>query len=247
MVYDERAERRIALLLCAGLLLALTVFKSLAFLPIVGTLSATLLAVAQLYVPLWRCDVLHRSSSFVGLDFKTWKQDLRLAGIVASIVFPAYACIQFIWLTKLHSWLEVRGLSTLATIIPRMRLLWPSGSFRLEQLLGFVTLVLTHTIGVALPEETFYRGYLQPRLDALWPPRKRVLGVSIGKGAIVASVLFACGHFLGEWNIARLLPFFPGLIFAWLRNSTNSILGAIVFHAACNILSALLFHLYVPY
>jgi uncharacterized protein len=106
--------------------------------------------------------------------------------------------------------------------------------------------VATHALGVALPEETFYRGYLQPRLETKWPPKTRWLGVTIGRAAIIASALFALGHFLGEWNPLRLGPFLPGLVFAWQRNATGSIIGSITFHASCNILGELLFSLYQP-
>jgi uncharacterized protein len=246
MAYDERAERQIALRLTAGLLAALAVFKSLAFFPVLGTIAATLLAVAQLYIPLWRCDVLKRSSSFVGLTLRTWKRDLKAAMVLGSFVFPLYALGQFVWLTQLHTWLEGLGLGSLAKDVPQMRLVWPS-LLGVGQFVSFAGLVLTHTIGVALPEETFYRGYLQPRLEGLWPNRYVVFGTPFGRGAVITSLLFACGHFLGEWNLARLLPFFPGLLFGWLRNHTNTVIGAIVFHAACNIFSALFFHLYVPF
>ena len=104
----------------------------------------------------------------------------------------------------------------------------------------------THLFGVALPEETFYRGYLQPRLEALWPPKTRIFGVLMGKAVIVSAILFALGHFLGEWNPLRLGPFFPALVFAWQRNKTGSIGGAIAYHAACNILGEVLFSLYAP-
>ncbi|MEM6734141.1 MAG: CPBP family intramembrane glutamic endopeptidase, partial [Myxococcota bacterium] len=103
-----------------------------------------------------------------------------------------------------------------------------------------------HALGVALPEETFYRGYLQPRLESQNPPKTRVFGVLIGRAAVLVSFLFAIGHVLGEWNPMRLGPFLPGLVFAWQRNASGSVLGAIAFHALCNILGEVLFSLYVP-
>jgi uncharacterized protein len=97
---------------------------------------------------------------------------------------------------------------------------------------------------VALPEEVFYRGYLQPRLEERWPPTRRWLGVPLGRAAVLACALFALGHFLGEWNPMRLGPFFPGLLFAWLRNRSGSVVGAVTYHALCNILGEVLFTLY---
>ncbi len=91
---------------------------------------------------------------------------------------------------------------------------------------------------VAFAEEYFYRGYLQQRLDRVWPPRRRVLGATLGPGWLVATALFAAGHLALELNPARLLTFFPGLWFGWLRARTGDIYGATLAHGASNILIA---------
>lgn len=87
---------------------------------------------------------------------------------------------------------------------------------------------------VALPEEAFYRGYLQTRLDERWRPRWRVLGVQVGPGLVIASGVFAVGHVLTEPYLGRLAVFFPSLAFGWLRAKTGGIGAAVAFHAACN-------------
>jgi hypothetical protein len=146
-------------------------------------------------------------------------------------------------LTFGHDAVAALGWPEVARFVPRaaLRLHWPSsGAGVLDDLGAALQVVATHVLGVALPEETFYRGYLQPRLEALWQPRWRWLGVRIGLGAVVASALFASGHFLGEWNPLRLGPFFPGLVFAWMRNKSGTVMGAIGFHAACNLVSEIL-------
>lgn len=93
---------------------------------------------------------------------------------------------------------------------------------------------------IALPEEAFYRGYLQSELDRVWPPRLRVLGARVGPGLLVASAVFAIGHLLTTPNPARLAVFFPALLFGWLRARTGGIGASVVFHAACNIFSSAL-------
>lgn len=93
---------------------------------------------------------------------------------------------------------------------------------------------------VALPEEAFFRGYLQTALDAAWPPRWRVLGEKLGPGWIAAAAIFAVGHLLTTPNPARLAVFFPALLFGWLRSRTGGIGSAVVFHACCNLFSATL-------
>jgi len=90
---------------------------------------------------------------------------------------------------------------------------------------------------VALPEEAFYRGYLQTRLDEAWTPRLRVLGADIGPSILVTSAIFALGHFATIHEPARLAVFFPSLLFGWLRSRTRGVGAPVAFHALCNILS----------
>lgn len=91
-----------------------------------------------------------------------------------------------------------------------------------------------HLAVVALPEEAFYRGYVQTALDKRWPPRLKILGARVGAGLLVASAIFAVGHVMTEPYLGRLAVFFPSLVFGWLRARTGGIGAGVVFHAACN-------------
>lgn len=93
---------------------------------------------------------------------------------------------------------------------------------------------------IALPEEAFFRGYLQTSLDRVWPPRWRVLGADLGPGWLLSCAIFALGHVLTIHHPARLAVFFPALIFGWLRRRTGGIGASVLFHAACNLFSAAL-------
>jgi hypothetical protein len=93
---------------------------------------------------------------------------------------------------------------------------------------------------IALPEEAFFRGYLMTSLDRAWAPRWRVLGATLGPGLFVSAAIFALGHYLTIRNPARLAVFFPALLFGWLRARTGGVGAAVVFHAACNLFSAML-------
>jgi hypothetical protein len=98
-------------------------------------------------------------------------------------------------------------------------------------------LLMLQVLLVALPEELFYRGYLQTRLDSLVGKDRRVFGVDVNVASIVlTSALFALGHIITIWHPARLAVFFPSLIFGWMRRATGGILAPILFHAACNML-----------
>jgi hypothetical protein len=93
---------------------------------------------------------------------------------------------------------------------------------------------------IALPEEVFYRGWLQSSLDQVWNPRWRVLGARLGPGLFVMSALFAVGHFFTELDLNRLAVFFPALVFGWLRARTRGVGAGIVFHALCNLFASYL-------
>ncbi len=93
---------------------------------------------------------------------------------------------------------------------------------------------------IALPEEAFYRGYLQSALDEMFKPRWRVLGAELGPGLLVTSALFALGHLCTEFNVARLAVFFPSLVFGYLRARTRGVGAGLVFHALCNLFASYL-------
>lgn len=93
---------------------------------------------------------------------------------------------------------------------------------------------------IALPEEAFYRGYLQSRLDEVFPRRVRILGADVGVSLVVTSAIFALGHMATIRDPARLAVFFPSLLFGWLRARTGGIGAGVFFHTACNVFSELL-------
>jgi membrane protease YdiL (CAAX protease family) len=93
---------------------------------------------------------------------------------------------------------------------------------------------------IALPEEAFFRGYLQTSLDRTWPPRWRILGAELGPGLFVSAAIFAIGHVLTIRHPARLAVFFPALVFGWMRSRTGGVGAGVLFHAMCNLFSAML-------
>lgn len=144
-------------------------------------------------------------------------RDLGLALGLALITFPPFAIGH-------HFWQQAFGAGAYAFRVP-------------DDLL--VTLA-KNVFLVALPEEMFYRGFLEHRLERWMPTRLRVLLIPISRTVLLASALFALGHFLGEYNPARLGPFFPAFVFSALTRRSGSIMGAVVYHGASNAFSALL-------
>lgn len=88
---------------------------------------------------------------------------------------------------------------------------------------------------VALPEEVFHRGFLMGALERAWPPRTRVLGVLLGRGALLSSLVFALGHLVAYAEPVRLATFFPALVFAWLWRRSGSLWAPALFHFASNL------------
>lgn len=100
--------------------------------------------------------------------------------------------------------------------------------------------LLGQLLGIALPEEAFYRGYLQTALDRAWPPTRSLFGAKLGAGVLVGSALFAIGHYLTEPSPGRLAVFFPSLLFGYLRARTGGIGAPMAFHALCNLFATYL-------
>ena len=92
--------------------------------------------------------------------------------------------------------------------------------------------LLTQLLLVALPEEVFFRGYLQQKI-----------GNNI-KGVIIVSLLFAVGHFItlclgGGHNLAicsqAILTFFPSLVMGYLYLVSKTLWASIIFHFFANV------------
>jgi membrane protease YdiL (CAAX protease family) len=135
---------------------------------------------------------------------------------VGAVVFPLYA-IGFYW------WNE------------------PATGFSLAFPPRIASFVLAQLIVIALPEEAFFRGYLQTALTDLTAKRQRVLGVELALGPwVLQAVLFAAVHFMVEPHPARLAVFFPALLFGWTRAWRGGIGAAVALHAMSNLYSEIL-------
>jgi uncharacterized protein len=108
----------------------------------------------------------------------------------------------------------------------------------------FGQLALAQLLVVALPEEYFFRGYVQTRLGLVWPGKTSQRRFRLSWDLLATSALFALGHFLVDFNPLRLAVFFPSLVFGLMRQVTGSILAGVLFHACSNLISELLHGLF---
>ncbi len=185
-------------------------------------------ALAFLYLPgavVWRRGEDYRD---YGADFSRWPRDLGLGLAVSLAVLPVFA---------LGFWLVFQAMQTLDWplldwLVPYRKGLSPAPELRFPP--RFWEHILDQFLMVALPEEFFYRGYLQRRLRDVWPGGRRIGGSVLGPAFWLTALLFALGH-LAVFQVWRLAVFFPALIFGWLRERSGSILPGIVFHALSNL------------
>jgi membrane protease YdiL (CAAX protease family) len=190
--------------------------------------SHALIAALFLYLPAWL--LRRRDLADYGLTTEPVGRSLALFAIASAIVLPLFAIGFRLWagLSCAAPWLRAIApgpcVGGAAALHPALRL--PDHALRLAA---------AEVLVVALPEEWFFRGYLQGRLEEIFPARRRLLGAPVGVALVAASALFALCHLIVQGNPATLAVFFPGLAFGWMRARTNSIFAGTLFHALCNL------------
>ncbi|MGI9533494.1 MAG: CPBP family glutamic-type intramembrane protease [Thermodesulfobacteriota bacterium] len=100
-----------------------------------------------------------------------------------------------------------------------------------------ISFLLIQFFLVAIPEEVFFRGYLQ-----------KCLGNDY-KAIIIVSILFAIAHLIivcaitGGINVCaqNALTFFPSLIMGYLFMKTTTIWSSVVFHFLANVVHILIY------
>ncbi len=187
---------------------------------VVGLPEAILAAVPLLfiYAPVVLCHFRgadswgYRLSIPALRDWPKWRALLKLnLVVIAAIILP--------WMVGYHVYQSV-----LFGLEPAWR---PPADI--------LTIIAYQIFFVAIPEEFFYRGYFQTRLNELYPRRWTVFGAQVGVGALVANLFFAFGHSVVLFQWWHFATFFPGLVFAWLRERTGGVTAGALFHACCNI------------
>ncbi len=198
----------------------IAVFKLFSFVPFIKENLWGIAGLVFLFLPL---EFLHKKGedpANYGISWNHLGRGVVLALVLAAITFPPYMPAYKWWFGRTRPF-DLHLPSTF----------W-------QEVVGYFLLV-------ALPEEAFYRGYLQTRLDGVFKKKVRVLGADVGWSLVVTSALFALGH-LVEPRLDKLGTFFPGLVFGWMRARTGSIGGAVVFHALCDIWAQVLRYGYFP-
>lgn len=204
------------LIVFAGVMIAIKVLYEFRAIPWVGSSLSTLVAALLIYVPIFHVSWKRLPVRF----FERGKNDVfrsfSLFLIVSAIIFPPFLILNHFY-QKLVFELD----------------------FHLVSLAHPFSLMLTQIFLVALPEEFFFRGYLQSLLQIRFPREitlfKR-LSLNISWAIPLSAFLFAFSHSLITLRWWHFSIFFPALIFGWLRQKTRGLVAPILFHALSNIL-----------
>lgn len=183
--------------------------------------------VGFLYLPVLAMSVRGEDYRDFGLSTRTLKADVLQFLAVSAVVFPLFIAI---YVGFIHLLPQLPG-QLVQIVTPYVGT--PRFAPRLPD--RFLEWVIDQTFVVALPEEFFYRGYLQTRLRDAWPKGRLFFGARLGPAFWLTALLFALGH-LAIFEVWRLAVFFPALLFAWMRERSGSVVGAALFHAAANLL-----------
>ncbi len=179
-----------------------------------------LVASIQLYIPLGILLLRKKNLYDSGITIYHWKKAIGGVLILMGALLIPYAFGFYLY----HSFFLKRFLS--------LRWDFPE---------AFWQAILFQIFFVALPEEFFFRGYLQGRLNSLFPKKLVLVGrLQLTSGTIIVSLLFALSHVWIIPQIHRLAVFFPSLLFGWLRDRYQTLTGSILFHATCNLLNLFL-------
>ena len=181
-----------------------------------------LVPVLFMYVPVYVCHWrdLNPDDYALGLPGvrdPAWWSGLREALWVVLVIAPPFFVVYHFWQSLVFGRTPVGGLPEQAFLLP-----------------------FFHLFFVAIPEEMFYRGFMQKRLNAVFEPKWNVFGVKLGWGWLLTCVLFAFGHSIVSFQWWHFAIFFPSLVFGWLREKTGDILAGAWFHAWCNVTVAFL-------
>lgn len=202
--------------------------------PALGLPDVLLAAVPILfmYAPVWSCRLRGDDPWAYPMALPSfgeagpWLEAARWALLLAAAVAVPFVLGYHFWQTMGVPWLQDLLGVRLFSRPPALGWTWPAAPLKL---------VVYNLFFVAIPEEMFYRGYMQTRLDRLYRPRWRVLGTRIGPGLLWTCLLFAFGHSLVVVQWWHVFIIVPSLAFGWLRARTGGIVAGALFHAWCNV------------
>lgn len=209
---------RETLLILAGVLVSLRLlyeFRSVSFL---GDTLSTFVALILIYVPFAHISLRKIPVAFFEKTASSIRRSFALFFKASLALFPPFLILN-------HFYQEI----------------FFGNNLRLAGVGFSLEAVLVQILLIALPEEFFFRGYLQTLLSRRFHRRISLFGsrlLSVSVAVPLTSLLFAFSHTwitLRWWHFAI---FFPSLVFGWLRERSRGLIAPVFFHAASNVLVA---------
>jgi len=194
----------------------LLVLVGLTTLKVIGkwNLSGYLAIVFFLIIP----SVLEKSNEILGLNINP-KREIKFFLLTSAIFSIAFVLLLLSVKNPID--IEFFGIK-IAKVFPQI-----------PEVKDFKWLIIFF-LGVAVPEELFFRGFVQGRLNRFFGRKFELFGVKFGYGLILQSALFMLVHLPQSFAPIRFLVFFPALLFGILREKYNSIFPSVILHAVGN-------------
>jgi len=147
-----------------------------------------------------------------GISIRGWKQSLKITLVASVIILTAYLIGYYVYTTVICN-------KTFSPVIQE------------NLMLSTINMILF----VGLPEEYFFRGYLQSELNFAFGKKYSFLKVKFGPGLFIASLIFTLSHVFIRGDPSRFNTIFVSLILGWLREKSGTIVAPIGFHTLSNV------------
>ncbi len=207
--YPRAREAIFATLAAIAVLRGLYAFRKVAF---IADQRLLLTGAVLIAIPIFMSFRRREAVAFIDSSLKEAARSFRIFFIFTAAIFPLLAAGNHLFQTLfLHQYFSAS----------------PSAS-------TLLSVFMTHLFFVALPEEFFFRGYLQDGLNAAYSRNWRVLGGACGLAWLLTALIFAVSHSAITVRWWHIFIFFPGLAFGWLREKSGTILAPMLFHAFSN-------------
>lgn len=203
------------LILYAGVLISITTLFHLRFIPVIGSSLSAVVAVLLIYPAYWHVQKRRLPVVFFEQSAGEAVRSLRLYLLTALAIFPLFFAGAYIYETRLF------------------HLRFNPSGFRWSWNEAAIQLLL-----IALPEEFFFRGYLQTMMTTRFSKTFHFLGIKFFEmpwAVPLTCLIFAFSHSFITFRWWHFAIFFPSLAFGWLRYKTNGLIAPVLFHATSNL------------